>query len=440
MRKNVLLRLAAIFLCALVTLSTLIFTVSCGENTPPDTVADILKGGESEYAIVFSNDGVSHERYAEYLSEFALIDYNYEGFEVYDHNDKTNDKEILIGATSRQLSKDLVTAVNTANTSGKDFVWGYGYRDGKLAFYANCDEAFAYGWDGFYTSLAHDDGMYCDKDMWVIGRKSYSEYLFENKLLFEGKVISFLGDSITSFAGISTEGNEYYYPQNFLNNADDTYWMKLVNNYKMTLGRNDGWSGSRISWDGTEHSNKVGDGIYMASQERIDTLDDNGTPDFIVVYAGTNDIRYEPMGDINEVDWDTVLNYENMTQQEREALPVSDFAHSTASMLAGLKMTYPDAHILVLIPTWVSQNSLMTSDEMVKTRVKEFGDLYIEVCNKFGVDYIDLRTMCTFEERESSGYFGDAPGYIHPSKSGMTKIFEMMKEYYDELMKSYVTD
>ncbi len=255
--------------------------------------------------------------------------------------------------------------------------------------------------------------------------------------MYKGKTISFIGDSITSFAGISTSGNACYYPTPFLKDPEDTYWAKLVKHYGFRLGANDGWSGSRIGWDGVPvESDMIGEGKYMACQKRLDTLGRNGEPDYIVVYAGTNDIRREPLGDFDKVDWDTVLDSENMTREKQAALPFGDFAHSTSAMLAGLKLLYPKAHILALIPMWVeidpaSENT--ATAEIVKERTNSFGDLYIRVLEKFGIDYVDLRKLCTFENRAEC--VGDDPSMLHPSRAGMQKIFEAVVEYFDALEK-----
>ncbi len=247
--------------------------------------------------------------------------------------------------------------------------------------------------------------------------------------MYKGKIISFLGDSITSFRGISTERNECYYPTPFLTDPEDTYWMKLVRHYGFTLGANDGWSGSRIGWDGVSVvGNMVGEGKNIACQKRLLELRRGGEPDYIVVYAGTNDIRREPLGDFDAVDWDTVLDSANMTEEIRSALPVTDFAHSSASLYAGLKLLYPKAHIVALVPMWVDVEEGHTERE-VEDRVNRFDDLYIRVLEKFGIDYIDLRKLCAFKDRAECT--GDDPALVHPSIAGMKKIYEALVEYFD---------
>ena len=245
--------------------------------------------------------------------------------------------------------------------------------------------------------------------------------------MYNGKIISFMGDSITSFKGVSSEGNACYYPTAFLTDPADTYWAKLVDHFGFTLGVNDGWSGSRIGWDGVQEvGNMVGKDRNLACWSRISKLGKNGTPDYIVVYAGTNDIRREPLGEVGAVDWDTVLDKDGMTLERWQTLPINDFAHSTAALYSGLRMAYPDAHILALLPMWVDVEN--TTGEEVEARVNRFDALYIEVLKKFGIDYVDLRELCSFADRAVCT--GDDPSLLHPSRQGMQMIFELVAKYY----------
>lgn len=106
----------------------------------------------------------------------------------------------------------------------------------------------------------------------------------------EGLKISFLGDSITTFykegSPINTyygsnEGT-YYYPKYCpsVDTVEKTWWMQLINNNKMVLGINNAWSGS------TAYGTGASCGMTDA---RCNTLVENGNPDIVIVYLGTND-------------------------------------------------------------------------------------------------------------------------------------------------------
>ena len=105
----------------------------------------------------------------------------------------------------------------------------------------------------------------------------------------DGLKVSILGDSISTFYKEGSEmnsyytgTNEFYYPtySASIKTVDLTWWYKLIKNNNMELGINNSWSGSCAS--GTITSAGQTDG-------RINTIDDNGTPDVVIIYLGTND-------------------------------------------------------------------------------------------------------------------------------------------------------
>ena len=111
----------------------------------------------------------------------------------------------------------------------------------------------------------------------------------EIKATIAGKKVSILGDSISTFYAEGSEMNSYYSGENqfyyprysaTVKTVDLTWWYQLIKNNSLTLGINNSWSGSCAS--GTITSAGVQD-------SRINTLDDNGTPDIVIIYLGTND-------------------------------------------------------------------------------------------------------------------------------------------------------
>ena len=112
----------------------------------------------------------------------------------------------------------------------------------------------------------------------------------EIKVTIAGKKVSILGDSISTFYAEGSEMNSYYggdnqfyypkYSQSQINVVNLTWWYQLIKNNELSLGINNSWSGSCAS--GTNVSAGVQD-------SRIDTLDENGTPDIVIIYLGTND-------------------------------------------------------------------------------------------------------------------------------------------------------
>ena len=71
---------------------------------------------------------------------------------------------------------------------------------------------------------------------------------------YKGKLISILGDSISTFEGYIPKADGVNlphrprYPQdNLLTDVNETWWMKSINELDGTLGGNDSWAGSTVS-------------------------------------------------------------------------------------------------------------------------------------------------------------------------------------------------
>ena len=135
-----------------------------------------------------------------------------------------------------------------------------------------------------------------DKDLSKVVEDVVYKAVFEEKKIaveitsLDGLKISFLGDSITTFYAAGSEMNSYYggenqfyYPRysTSIKTVNLTWWYKLIKNNNMVLGINNSWSGSQACGSG----NSAGQ-----SDARINTLNENGNPDIVIVYLGTNDI------------------------------------------------------------------------------------------------------------------------------------------------------
>ena len=93
----------------------------------------------------------------------------------------------------------------------------------------------------------------------------------------KGKNISFIGDSITTFAGYIAKGNPSFYPQYLINDVNQTWWMQLVKKTGATLLTNDAYSGSYLS--------NFGNGSL---QTRFKVIDPR--TDICLVLMGANDL------------------------------------------------------------------------------------------------------------------------------------------------------
>lgn len=184
-------------------------------------------------------------------------------------------------------------------------------------------------------------------------------------------------------------------------NYEDTWWGGIINDLGMNLGVNESWAGSRVSNTNTSNSGDLGPDRCMASKRRIDNLGNNGTPDFIFFFGGTNDIG----ANVTKGTFNAEVTYNDDT------ITYNNFAEAYTIALKRIKEKYPEAEIIVLLPTYTS--SYYTDDKL-----KEYNEIIKEICDYFNIKYVDLRNCITTQ------YLKDG---IHPNKEGMKLVKEYIK-------------
>ncbi len=153
--------------------ATLFFTDSVDEQKTAEPSAVRLTAEESETVVLGapSGSGIEHNEYRIIVSSDSFMgDMNF-AVELSDELRKLgtlirysvdsrdeDEFEILFGNTNRDLSKELAD-ICKASTVGDELVWGYMFRDGKLAFAANSNEAFTRGSKEFKELFCSEDGV-----------------------------------------------------------------------------------------------------------------------------------------------------------------------------------------------------------------------------------------------------------------------------------------
>ena len=139
------------FLLPLLLISLILFA-SCDTSTSPadDTTAETQgepvvfldeSVGENAY-IVYDIDDMNYVNAAGLIKLAIRYEIGLPSFKTLPDTMAENAREILIGDTGRSLSTDLVAAITQKSAENGDaLIWGYAYRDGKLAFAANSEEA-----------------------------------------------------------------------------------------------------------------------------------------------------------------------------------------------------------------------------------------------------------------------------------------------------------
>ncbi len=233
----------------------------------------------------------------------------------------------------------------------------------------------------------------------------------ENK--YKGKVISIMGDSISTFEGYIPDEDgfnlKHYarYPQdNLLTDVNETWWMQVLMQLDAKLGINESWRSTEIyNYINAEVDSSTYDGTKacMASTTRIQNLGANGTPDVILFYGGTNDITQgRPVGtfdpataptevDLTSVKWDTV-------------------ADAYVDAIMRMQYYYPDAMIVAMFPAVTSKNTVSV--------IAPYTEMFTAVCDHYGVTHLDLR--------DSGVTKSHLPDGTHPDAEGMDLITAMV--------------
>ena len=226
---------------------------------------------------------------------------------------------------------------------------------------------------------------------------------------YEGKVISILGDSISTFAGYIPIADGFSlahrarYPQsNLLTDVNETWWMQVLTALNTKLGINDSWAGSRVINTMSGNSGDQGEKAAMASLTRIQNLGSNGTPDVILFYGGTNDIgALMPLGAFDPAS--------APTEADLISTKWNNVADAYVAAILRMQYYYPNAEIIAMLPTYTS--SYYTNSEL-----EQYNAVFAAICEHYGVTYVDLRN-CGITT-------ANLPDGIHPDATGMDYITE----------------
>ena len=286
---------------------------------------------------------------------------------------------------------------------------------------------------------------------------------------FEGKTVSILGDSISTFGGVANNSsynptlgaNISFYPTNNVTTKTETWWQQVIDTLGMKLCVNNSSGGGRVlsdeSFNGTSIRN------VAAYKNRCVNLHNSigETPDVILIFLGTNDFSYHldtancpDCKSLKTVCVDPVTcNGTNICSACRAKSgqgasycaqdlgtasivytdlitenPDGTFTYSTpkttmeayAVMLHKIKQKYPDAQIFCM-GLLARRNPDIAGGYHDHGQPTVYNNEMKKVVEHFNATYIDLE-KCGIDE-DASGfdkYIYDKA--VHPNASGMDKI------------------
>lgn len=388
----------------------------------------VAKWETTKYTITFKNDDGTVLQETEVAHNEAIVapaaptkasdanyDYTFDKWDV--EFDKATEDLVITAVFKSTLKKYTVTFYNEDNTVNAEIQVEKGSQAGKITLTKEDDALYSYSFDAWYT----EDGTRFSfstpitSDIKLYPRFDATPKDFDIK----GKTVSILGDSISSFYSANsslnsyyTGTNEFYYPtySSTVKTAENTWWGMALKSFGAKLGVNNSLSGSLLCGS----SNQAG-----VSDARIDTLDENGTPDVIIVFLGTND------------------NASGISAQE--------FKTTYATLLQKLHKAYPNAYVFCFNNGYSNYHINLPDSHgkySEETRVA-YNEAIEEVCKANNAAVIDLASIQTVDTYNQM--LGDN---LHPSYEGMRKIsslvFSTVTDYFNQgkemFFISYVTD
>ena len=206
--------------------------------------------------------------------------------------------------------------------------------------------------------------------------------------MYKGKKFSILGDSISTYKGVTVTDPNTFYGREMIakggfSGVEDTWWMRLINALGGKFEKDNAFSGSCVT-DG------YGLGRGSCTMERISAL---GEPDVVCIFMGANDLGF--------------------------GVPAAEFEASYDLLLSRLKETYPEAEIwcaTMINGVKVLEDEPFFMGEDPSTPVEPFSSIVRSAAATAGAKVADLAAY---------DFRYDAIDGCHPTAKGMAQIADL---------------
>ena len=264
---------------------------------------------------------------------------------------------------------------------------------------------------------------------------------------FNGKTISILGDSISTFLNVSNgdaadttnstiRDGVLYYDQQKIDymgvSLDSTWWQRTANKLGASVLVNNSWSGSYIKDASTNTRSTPGAYLERAVNLHDNTGDNAGQkPDIIFIYMGTNDYyKYGAnIGTLNKA------LYDSLPDKLGGDYVATSVAEAYAIMLYKITNEYPDAEIYcltVLEGPSTDEFTLGIFNGMIKDVCEHFNGIYVDICAGSGI-----KNNNTYGDYVPKDDGDGTPNTLHPNSAGMALISNYLLEVIYKNSKFY---
>ena len=242
---------------------------------------------------------------------------------------------------------------------------------------------------------------------------------------YEGKTVSILGDSISSFAGVCNDAsvnstianNRPYYPDSRVElTQGETWWQKTIDALGMRLLVNNSSSGSCVLEDSDNAT-----AAYKDRAVQLHNSKTGETPDYIFVFLGTNDFSYynKTLGSADAVNYDELIT-DNQDGSYSYATP-NTTCEAYVIMLHKMTLRYPDAEIFCM--TLLPRRNPDYDGAYDFGAPTSFNNDIKKIANRFGCTVVDFENCGISDEPSNFDYYIFDKA-IHPNPAGMQKMSE----------------
>ena len=216
----------------------------------------------------------------------------------------------------------------------------------------------------------------------------------------KGKVVNFLGDSITE--GVGASAPEFVYP----NVIKEKYGLKAANNY--------GISGTRFAKQTKPSENPSFDLDFCS---RVAEMDPDA--DAVVVFGGTNDFGHgdAPFGNVNDTDPRT-------------------FCGAYHDLCRKLITRYPEAQLVIMTPLHRDSEDKGPYNEWgvrLGASLRGYVDAIIEIAAFYAIPVLDLFRVSGIQSRVPELKERYIPDGLHPNDAGHVRIAEKLIGFLNTL-------
>ncbi len=252
----------------------------------------------------------------------------------------------------------------------------------------------------------------------------------------EGKTISILGDSISTYENISsgdaalttnsTIKNNWVYYTNNKNGVklEDTWWTQISEKLGGRILVNNSYSRSSV-FDPV--NNYLSQGYLNRTQNLHDNtgINNGEKPDVIFVYMGYNDLS----ADAKLVGYYSNINFDQLIKPSNNAVYYSKpktTLEAYSIMIHKIRSTYPEAEVYCFN---LSPRSFITEDNI--QYYYNFNSGVKSIAQKFGCILVDCYNDTGLLPDEENIYYYLADG-LHPNRNGMDALTNsFLKAFYE---------